>query len=171
LPKESLVSESLVPSVGVLQPEYEQWLERLASTHRALIYTCRHRLGSQSLAEQVSVQVVAGLLARPKIFRYFGLPFSGRIARFAEQRIAEAKAGRLRCGCNWGSLWFQLHELSREQQCVFVGICVEGHSDAELAGLLQCTEAAAKDRREQTLAVVGGIANRALAPAVDDLTE
>ena len=28
------------------------------------------------------------------IFRYFGLPFSGRIARFAEQRIARRLEGR-----------------------------------------------------------------------------
>ena len=46
--------------------------------------------------------MVAGLIARPQVFRYFGLPYSGRIAKLAEARLAEAAAGELaavrRCG-------------------------------------------------------------------------
>src|SRR6478752_1850270 len=71
-----------------LVPEYEAWMERVCATHDAITYTCHHRLGNRSLAAQVSAQVLAGLLAKPKVFRYFGLPYSGRIARLAAARLA-----------------------------------------------------------------------------------
>ena len=38
--------------------------------------------------------VVAGLIERPRVFKHFGLPFSGRVAHLAELAIVEARAGR-----------------------------------------------------------------------------
>lgn len=131
--------------------EYADWLERVRVTFEAVRYTCSHRLADPSLAEQVSVQVLAGLVARPSVFRYFGLPYSGRIARLAEDRIAAADAGRLGVVCSWTELHHRLVGLPVEHQKIFVATCVDGVDTAALAASLSCDEPTAIARKEAVL--------------------
>jgi hypothetical protein len=107
-------------------PEYAHWLERVRATYEAVAYTVGHRLGNPRLGEQVSVQVVAGMVARPGVFRYSGLPYSGRIARLAEARIAEARAGTLARVCTWTELREALAAVPPVHQHVVVTTCVHG---------------------------------------------
>ena len=74
--------------------EYEAWLTRVEMTREAIANCCRFRLDHDvALAERVSVEVIAGLLARPRVFQYFGLPFSGRVAHLTEVGLARAQEG------------------------------------------------------------------------------
>jgi DNA-directed RNA polymerase specialized sigma24 family protein len=148
-----------------LLPEYEAWMERVCSTYDAIAYTCHHRLGNRRLAEQVSVQVLAGLLAKPKIFRYFGLPYSGRIARLAEARLAEAREGRLADVGSWPELLQALTGLPREHQEVLVLTCVRGDDDGQLASNLGCDSHTAHIRRHSTMEYLRGLVACALPPA------
>jgi len=138
----------------VLLPAYEEWLERLEATYRSVAFCSVHRLGDRALAEQVSAQVVEGLIAKPQVFRYWGLPYSGRIAHLAEALIAQAREGTLREGQDWPTLLTGLRGIPVNQQEVFVLACVEGHDDARLASALSCDEAEARRRREQMAAVL-----------------
>lgn len=136
-----------------LLPGYEKWLERLSATYRSVAYCCFHRLQDRALAEGVSVEVVAEMLARPKVFRYFGLPFSGQIARLAEPRIArlqrESQQGKAGEDAKvWQRLFSRLRGVSQEHQEVFVLAYVEGYSDAEISAALECGEDAGRQRRE-----------------------
>jgi hypothetical protein len=152
--------------------EYADWLERVRATFVAVRYTCSHRLADPTLAEQVSVQVVAGLVARPTVFRYSGLPYSGRIARLAENRIAAADAGRLAATCTWAELRDRLAAVPAEHREVLVAACVRGEHMDVLAATLGCDEPAAAARREATLAFMQELAKPALAaePDPDDPT-
>ena len=73
--------------------EFAEWLERVRATFEAVQYTCAHRLADPTLAEQVSVQVVAGMVSRPAVFRYFGLPYCG-----THRAAGRGAAGRGRRG-------------------------------------------------------------------------
>jgi hypothetical protein len=148
-----------------LLPEYEAWMERVCATYEAITYTCQHRLGNRRLAEQVSVQVLAGLLAKPQVFRYFGLPYSGRIARLAEARLAEAREGRLADVGSWPKLLQGLTSLSLEHQEVFLLTCVRGDDDGELASNLGCDTHTATLRRRSTMEFIRELAACALPPA------
>jgi hypothetical protein len=142
-----------------LLPEYAGWLDRVRATYEAVCYTCAHRLRDPRLAEQVSVQVIAGMVARPGVFRYFGLPYSGRIARLAEARLAEADAGRLATVCSWAELRDALGAVPPRHQEVLVATCVRG-------------DTAADDVRQATLAFMRDVAAPGLPPAPDpDETE
>jgi hypothetical protein len=147
-----------------LLPEYEAWVERVCATHDAITYTCHHRLGNRSLAEQVSAQVLAGLLAKPKVFRYFGLPYSGRIARLAEARLAEAREGRLADVGSWPELLRALTGLPLEHREVIVLTCVRGDDDGQLASNLGCDAHTAALRRQSTMEYMRVLAARALPP-------
>lgn len=137
-----------------LLPGYEEWLERLSATYRSVAYCCSYRLQDYALAEDVSVEVVAEMLARPKVFRYFGLPFSGQIARLAEPRIARLQGEKQQSSKadentkEWEELFSRLLDVSREHQEVFVLAYVEGCPDAEIAAALECSESAARQQRE-----------------------
>jgi len=146
-------------------PEYEAWVERICATYDAVTYTCCHLLGNRRLAEQVSVQVLAGLLAKPKVFRYFGLPYSGRIARLAEARLAEAREGRLATVGSWPELLRGLTELPREHQEVLVLTCVRGEDEGQLASNLGCDAHTASLRRRHTMEYMRELAASALPPA------
>lgn len=150
-----------------MDEEFGQWLDRVRATFRAVRYTCTHRLLDPALAEQVSVQVVAGLVARPGVFRYFGLPFSGRIARLAEARIAEADAGELATVCPWAELRERLVRLPEVHREVLVVTCVRGSGVETLAAALECDEAAAERRHEEMLAFMHELARPGLAPVPD----
>lgn len=143
-------TDTSVPSAALL-PDYEAWLERVRMTHDAVAYCCFHRLGrNRVLADQVGVEVVAGLLARPKVFQYFGLPFSGRVAHLAEAGIARAAGGPGGRSCTWAALRDGLAGLTHEEQEIVVLACVEGYDDAHLAAALGCCEERAQRRREAT---------------------
>lgn len=116
--------------------EYEEWLDRLRSTYEAVGFTCLHRLGDRRLAEQVSAQVVLGMLAKPSVFRFFGLPYSARIGHLAEDRIAAAKAGEPCPAIDWSDLVGKLQEIPVQQRHVFVLGCVQGHQPPEIADRL-----------------------------------
>jgi DNA-directed RNA polymerase specialized sigma24 family protein len=154
-----------VTTTTSLLPEYEAWMERVCATYDAITYTCHHRLGNRRLAEQVSVQVLAGLLAKPRVFRYFGLPYSGRIARLAESRIAEAQEGRLADVGSWQELLQKLTKLPLEHQEVFVLTCVRGDDDGQLASKLGCDTHTARLRRHSTMEFMRELAACALPPA------
>lgn len=136
-----------------LLPGYEKWLERLSATYRSVAYYCFHRLQDRALAEGVSVEVVAEMLARPKVFRYYGLPFSGQIGRSAEPRIARLQREKRQGEAGedakeWQRLFSRLRGVSPEHQEVFVLAYVEGYSDAKISAALECSEDAARQRRE-----------------------
>jgi DNA-directed RNA polymerase specialized sigma24 family protein len=152
---------------ATLDVEYHEWLDRVRSTYRAVHYTCSHRLSDPRLAGHVAVQVAAGLVARPKVFRYFGLPYSGRIARLAEARLAEAEAGNLASVCEWSVLDDTLAQLPVEHREVLVSVCVRGDDLATLAHRLGVDEQLAATRRASTLAYMKDLATPGLAATAD----
>ncbi|MDT7711474.1 MAG: hypothetical protein QOG46_163, partial [Pseudonocardiales bacterium] len=123
------------------------------------------RLGNRRLAEQVGTQVLAGLLAKPKVFRYFGLPYSGRIARLAEARLSEAREGRLADAGSWPDLLRGLTGLPLEHQEVLVLTCVRGDDDGQLASNLGCDAHTARLRQRSTMEYLRRLAACALPPA------
>lgn len=135
----------------VADGDFDAWLERVRSTHRAVAYTCSYRLHDPELGARVAVQVTAALVARPSVFRYSGLPFSGRIARLAEGLLADAAAGALGTGCDWPELEARLCALPAAHRDVLVLTCVHGADDAALAAELGCDDTAAAARRRSTL--------------------
>lgn len=149
-----------------LLPGYEEWLERLSATYGSVAHCCRYRLQDHAAAEGVSMEVVAEMLARPKVFRYFGLPFSGQLATLAEPRIARVRQGiAVGGGMDWRDLLVLLRGVSREHQEVFVLTCIEGYSDPEIAGVLGCDEGTARLRREKTLDLLRGFSESVVPPA------
>jgi DNA-directed RNA polymerase specialized sigma24 family protein len=138
--------------------EYEAWLERLRMTYEALTNCCYYRLeGDRGAAERVSMQVITGLLAKPRMFQYFGLPFSGRVAHLGELSIAEARSGVVPAGSTWEELRAALTQLSPGEREVIVLACIDGRDDAGLAAALECDERTAAARREATLRHLGDI--------------
>ena len=123
--------------------EWAEWRERVRATYEAVEYTCAHRLADAALAGPVAVQVVAGLIARPQVFRYFGLPYSGRIAKLAEARLAEAAAGELAAVCGWAELSGRLDAMPESHRDALIVTCVRGEDDAALAAAWGCDEATA----------------------------
>jgi hypothetical protein len=147
-----------------LLPDYEGWLERVSATYESVAYCCFYRLRDRAVADQVSVQVVAGLIGKPKIFKYFGLPYSGRIGRLAERRIAQARQGTLAMGGDWPELFAALVAMPTVNQKVLHLACVLGYDDAELATALECNEEEARIRRKQTVGYLEELSRRILPP-------
>lgn len=144
-------------------PTYEEWLERVSATYQSVAYCCLHRLHDRALAEEVSLQVVAGLIGKPKIFKYYGLPYSGRIARLAERRIAQARQGTLGTGGgSWPDLFGALVAMPETHQEVLLLACVLGYDDDQLASALGCTEEEARTRRATMVASFEDLSRRAL---------
>jgi hypothetical protein len=151
---------------------YEDWLERLEMTYESVAHCCAYRLHDRALAERASLDVVAGLIARPRVFRHFGLPFSGRVAHLAELAMVEARAGRSSGGGDWLALRSGLREVPFDQQRVFVLTCIEGYADPELAAALGSDEMTAGELREAALELVNDVCRRVLSPvAAGDLKE
>ncbi|HEU0101441.1 MAG TPA: hypothetical protein VFR07_03905 [Mycobacteriales bacterium] len=147
--------------------DYDLWLERLSATHDAVVYTCSHRLQDPRAAAGIGVQVIGGLLRRPGVFRYSGLPYSGAIARLAETRIAAARAGRLPPACSWPALLERLVQVPEPHRAVLVMTCVHGYDDDRLARRLGCSVAEAARRREETADYVTALAGPATPPLAD----
>jgi DNA-directed RNA polymerase specialized sigma24 family protein len=141
-----------------LVPEYAEWLDRVTATYEAVSYTCRVRLGDAAAGRVVALRVATGLVARPAVFRHWGLPFSGRIAKLAEDAIADVLAGRAGSGGDWGAFRLALAEVSTETQMTFVLTCVEGLADEQVAGRCGCDDATARRRRASTLELMRGLA-------------
>ena len=150
-----------------LLPGYEEWLERLTATYNAVAYCCRHRLRDHEAAERVSAEVVAEMLARPKVFGYYGLPYSGQIGRLAEPRITRARQGTpvVTGDSGWEELLGRLRGLPKEHQEVFVLTCLEGCTDPEVASALGCDEDTARLRREDAMHVLLGFSEAIVAPS------
>ncbi len=145
-------------------PEFDEWLDRIRALFEAVRFTCTHRLADPALAEQVSVQVVAGMVARPAVFRFFGLPFSGRIAKLAEGLIAAADAGELAPVCGWSELRDRIADLPHEHREPFVVTCLRGGDVEELAAVLSCDEAVAEGRHEAMLTYLEELVRPGMAP-------
>ena len=135
----------------MLRPGYAAWLDRVRATYEAVGYTCGHRLHDRELGDRVSAAVVAGLVSRPGVFRYQGLPFSGRIAVLAEAHLDEAGAGRLPPGPDWLQLWTALTQVPPDEQDVFVLACVHGQQAGDIAAMLGCPPDVATRRCEDVL--------------------
>ena len=147
-----------------LDAEWDEWLDRVRATFEAVRYTCSHRLADPALAEPVAVQVAAGLVSRPAVFRYFGLPYSGRIARLAEARIAEADAGELATVCGWPELRERLEGVPTGHRETLVVMCVRGDDVEALAAVRGCDEATAEAGHEEMLAYMLELARPGLPP-------
>jgi hypothetical protein len=145
-----------------LLPDYSEWLDRVGSTYESVSFCCLHRLRDRTLAQAIGLRVVAGLVERPTIFQFSGLPYSGRIGNLAERWIAEAKAGRLEPMGSWPEFRGELSAVAVSYQETFIAVCVWGRQDADLAVALGCTERAAREGREIMLAHFEGLARRAL---------
>jgi hypothetical protein len=143
---------------------YEDWLERLEMTYESVAHCCAYRLQDRALAERASLDVVAGLIERPRVFRHFGLPFSGRVAHLAELAMVEARAGRSSGGGDWLALRSGLREIPHDQQRLFVLTCIEGYGDPELAAALGCDETTAAQLRKAALKRVNDVCRRVLSP-------
>jgi hypothetical protein len=143
--------------IATLRPDYRDWLERVRATYEAVGYTCGHRLHDRELGKQVSVAVVAGLVSRPGVFRYQGLPFSGRIATLAEARLVEAREGRLPSIPDWYELWAALTHVPPEVQDAFVLSCVHGLDVSEISANLGCSQDSARSRCADALRMMRSI--------------
>ncbi len=148
-----------------LLPGYEEWLERLSATYGSVAHCCRYRLQDHAAAAAVSMEVVAEMLARPKVFRFFGLPFSGQLATLAEPRIARVQRGiKVGGDMEWQEFLVRLRGVSKEHQEVFLLTCIEGYTDPEVAVALGCDEDAARLRRESTMNLLQELSRSVLAP-------
>ena len=134
-----------------LVPEYAEWLDRVTATYQAVSYTCRIRLGDAVAGEAVAMRVATGLVARPAVFRHWGLPFSGRIAKLAQDAIADARAGRVMTVGPWAPFRRALAAVPPEAQTMFVLTCVDGLGDDQLAERCGCDRATAEQRRAGVL--------------------
>ncbi|MQA14307.1 MAG: hypothetical protein GEV09_09080 [Pseudonocardiaceae bacterium] len=151
----------------VLQPEYAAWLERVAATYQAVAYTCAHRLHDRELGERVSAAVVAGLVSRPGVFRYQGLPFSGRIATLAEDLLTDVREHRLSSGTQWSQLRAALAQVPPDVQEVFVLSCVHGWDVGDIAAELGCGHDTASLRCDEALRLMRTIGQSGAASAAD----
>lgn len=145
-------------------PEYEEWLERLTMTYEAVAHCCAARLSDRTLGERASLQVIGGLIERPRVFRFYGLPFSGRVAHLAELAMVQVKAQAAPGGGQWPELRSQLSELGLEDQRTFVLTCVDGVEDETLASVLACDEPTAHRRRESVIELMQTMCQAILSP-------
>jgi DNA-directed RNA polymerase specialized sigma24 family protein len=109
----------------------------------------------------VGAAVVVGLVRRPGVFRYQGLPFSGRIATLAEPLLAEAREGRLPTGPEWSRLRVALTRVPPDVQEVFVLSCVHGRDVTEVAAGLGCDRDAANSRCDEAFRLMREIGESA----------
>jgi DNA-directed RNA polymerase specialized sigma24 family protein len=149
-----------VPQYSTASDEYEEWLDRVRSTYEAVSFTCVHRLGDRHLADQVSAQVVAGMISKPGVVRFFGLPYSARIGHLAEDRIAAARAGQSYPTIDWSDLLRNLREIPQQQRRVFVLSCVRGSGPQEIAEELGVSVSAARELRDDVLRRMRSIAGK-----------
>lgn len=142
--------------------EYAAWLERVRSTYDTVRFTCRHRLGDDVSDARVAVRVVAGLIGSPRVFRYQGLTYSGKVGSLVEPLITEAVAGTLP-GCrDWAVLRDALTAVPSTLQRVFILTCVHGFDDDQVACALDCSSPEAARLRRDVLRCMSDIAELAV---------
>lgn len=112
--------------------EFEHWLNRVRDTHDSVRFTVGHRLRDWERAETVSVEVVVAMLKRPRVFRYQGLPYSGRIGTVAETILATDVDKKL-SQPDWPTLVDYLLAMPLNLQPVHVAAFVHGLSDEQIA--------------------------------------
>jgi hypothetical protein len=135
-----------------LESEYQAWLERLRMTYESVAHCCYYRLEhDRGAAERVSMRVIAGLLAKPRVLQYHGLPFSGRVSHLAQVGIAEWQRGEVPAGSTWEE--------------IVVLTCVDGRDDTRLAAALGCDEPVAAARREAAFRRLNDLGGGKPAPA------
>ena len=147
-------------TAGELTPEYAAWLDRVTATFDAVSYTCRIRMRDPEAARAVALRVATGLVSRPAVFRHWGLPYSGRIAKLAEDGIADAAAGRLVPRGSWADFRAALLDVTPEDQDTVVLACVEGLDADALAAHWACGVDEAAARRAGTIAHLKELAVR-----------
>ena len=130
---------------------YQDWVVRLEALYESVSFCCWHRLRDRDVADEISAQVVAGLVGKPKVFKYFGLPFSGRVARLTERGIADAQSGELVAGHGWAPLMDGIRAAPPEQREVLAYAWLDERDDAELAIELRCDLETAARRRDESL--------------------
>lgn len=118
------------------QDDYLAWMLRLNDTRDSVRYMVTHRLGDRTIAEAVAMQVVVSMLARPRVFRYQGLPYAGRIAALAEPLIADPDGDWRAQQCSWEQLAARLFEMPTELRKIHVAAHVHGLSAAEIGSAL-----------------------------------
>jgi DNA-directed RNA polymerase specialized sigma24 family protein len=149
-----------------LECEFQAWLERLRMTYESVAHCCSYRLEhDRGAAERVSMRVIAGLLAKPRVLQYHGLPFSGRVSHLAQVGIAEWQRGEVLAGGTWEEVRAALEQLSRDEKEIVVLTCVDGRDDAQLAAALGCDEPVAAARREAAFRRLNDLGGGKPAPA------
>lgn len=113
------------------QDDYLAWILRLNDTRDSVRYMVTHRLEDRTVAEAVAMQVVVSMLARPRVFRYQGLPYAGRIAALAEPLIADPDGDWRAQQCSWEELAGRLFEMPTDLRNIHVAAHVHGLSAAE----------------------------------------
>lgn len=154
----------MAKQISDVPADYEDWLERLRATYDSVAFCCRYQLGDPRHAETIGVRVIAALVDRPGIFKYSGLPFSGRLARHTERGIEQARNGELQVHHRWIELVEPLREIDLEHQEIMVLGFIDHRDDDELAEFLRCSVANATRRRQRSLAAYQRIAAAALGP-------
>ena len=117
------------------QSEFGHWVARLADTHDSVRFTVGHRLRDWRRADTVAVRVVIEMLHRPKVFRYQGLPYAGRIATLAERFIASQQ--RDEDIPEWSVLVDYLDRMPPHLRAVHVAAYVHGLDDGTIASAAQ----------------------------------
>jgi hypothetical protein len=151
-------------------PTYDAWLERLGMTYDSVTNCCRYRLHDRALAQRAALSVIAGLVARPRVFGSYGLPYSGRVAHLTEQALGDASRGIAPPGTEWEEVRAALHELAADEQEIFVLAYVDSLPDDQVAEVLACDEATARTRRERAVTHVQDLFKRAVHAAPESAT-
>nr|WP_218681403.1 hypothetical protein [Rhodococcus qingshengii] len=119
------------------------WLSRVADTHDSVRYTVEHRIQDWRRAESVSVGVVLEMLKRPKIFRYQGLPYAGRIGSVAEFLLAAPPSDDELAQPDWPTLVDYLNEMTIMQRTILVACFVDDVDHADVAAAMAISRDAA----------------------------
>jgi len=138
---------------------YAGWVTRIEMTFESVCHCCRYRLAEHPGGpDRVGLDVVAGLIERPRVFQFFGLPYSGRVGHLAEISIAEVRAGRATdCAATWTATAETLRAMPDPFQETIVAAFVDGLEDQELAAVLGSDAA---ERREAALATLRALATQ-----------
>ncbi|MEU3476443.1 MULTISPECIES: hypothetical protein [Williamsia] len=116
------------------QEQFQHWLDRVRDTHDAVRFTVGHRLhGDWERAEAVSIEVIVRMLTKPKVFRYQGLPYSGRIGSVAESILAAPATDTPPELPDWLTLTSYLEQMSPQLRPVLVGAFVDGLDDEHIS--------------------------------------
>jgi hypothetical protein len=134
--------------------EYADWVLRIRNTYVSVVHCCKYRLPEHPDGPaRVGLDVIAGLLERPRVFQFFGLPFSGRVGHIAERSIsAVANGADASAAIGFAEVEQRLLDTTAEHQEVIVYAWVDGHEGEALAEALHLDLVVAEQRRNAALA-------------------